>query len=390
MSADIYSIFASYSLSVIPMFILMGFLAYQSGIGSKLYEFAYRLFGRMSGGLAMSSQVACAIFGAVCGSSTATAATIGSIAIPEMRKYNYADSLSAASVAAGGALGILIPPSTIFVIYGIATEQSITRLFLAGFFPGILLTILYILTIWLITLRNPEMGRPSVEPMPTVREIVDILRGGLLQIIIVFLISIGGLFIGWFTPTEAGAVGVAGILVITLISGQMNWEKLNNALAETTRTSAMILFLVAGAVIFTRFMAVSRLPFEISSWVSELPFPPYLVLIIILLIYFILGTFIEMIPLILLTIPMFYPVVVDVLGYDPIWFGVIIVMVVAIGVITPPVGINVYVVKGVSKDIPLEVIFRGVWPFIFAACVGIFLLIVFPQIATFLPNLMMN
>jgi tripartite ATP-independent transporter DctM subunit len=390
MSADIYSTFASYSLSVIPMFVLMGFLAYHSGIGAKLYEFAYRLIGRMSGGLAMSSQVACAIFGAVCGSSTATAATIGSIAIPEMRKYNYADSLSSASVAAGGALGILIPPSTIFVIYGIATEQSISRLFLAGFIPGILLTLLYILTIWLITLRHPEMGRPSSEPGPTVGEILGMLRGGLLQVIIVFSFSVGGLFGGWFTPTEAGAVGVAGILLVTVISGQMNWEKLNNALAETTRTSAMILFLVAGAVIFTRFMAVSRLPFELSNWVSNLPLPPYLVLIIILLIYFVLGTFIEMIPLILLTIPMFYPVVVGVLGYDPIWFGVIIVMVVAIGVITPPVGINVYVVKGVSKDIPLEVIFRGVWPFIFAAFVGCLLLIAFPQIATFLPDLIMN
>jgi tripartite ATP-independent transporter DctM subunit len=390
MSADIYSTFASYSLSVIPMFVLMGFLAYHSGIGSKLYEFAYKLIGRMSGGLAMSSQVACAIFGAVCGSSTATAATIGSIAIPEMRKYKYDDALSSASVAAGGALGILIPPSTIFVIYGIATEQSISRLFLAGFFPGIMLTVLYIITIWLITCRNPMMGPPSQEPFPTAAEMFEILRGGLLQIILVFSFSIGGLFVGWFTPTEAGAVGVAGILVVTFLSGTMNLEKLNKALAETTRTSAMIFFLVGGAVIFTRFMAVSRLPFELASWVSNLPLPPYMVLIIILFIYFLLGTFIEMIPLILLTIPIFFPVVVGVLGYDPIWFGVIIVMVVAIGVITPPVGINVYVVKGVAKDIPLEVIFRGVWPFIIAAFIGCLILIAFPQIATFLPNLVLN
>lgn len=390
LSSEIYGNFSSYSLSVIPMFVLMGFLAYHSGIGAQLYAFAYRLIGRLNGGLAMSSQVACAIFGAVCGSSTATSATIGSIAIPEMKKYNYADSLSSASVAAGGALGILIPPSTIFVIYGIATEQSITRLFLAGVIPGIMLTLLYILAVWLTAFRNPAMAPPSTEPKPTLKELVGFLRGGLLQVILVFLFSIGGLFLGWFTPTEAGAAGVAGVLVVTALSGSLNLKKLNNALADTTKTSAMIIFLVAGAVIFTRFMAISRLPFELSNWVSGLPLPEFMVLIIILLIYFVLGMFIEMIPLILLTIPIFYPVVVNVLGYDPIWFGVIIVMVVAIGVITPPLGINVYVVKGVTVGIPLQTIFRGVWPFIFAAMVGVALLIIFPQIATFLPTYVMS
>ncbi len=390
LSSDVYTSFASYSLSVIPMFVLMGFLAYHAGIGSKLYSFAYKAFGHLSGGLAMSSEVACAIFGAVCGSSTATAATIGSIAIPEMKKYGYSSSLSTGSVAAGGAIGILIPPSTIFVIYGISTEQSISRLFLAGILPGILLTLLYMATIWIMTRRNPALGPPGPGPRPPLKEILLSLKGGLLEVFIVFAISIGGLFAGLFTPTEAGGVGAAGVLLVTVIGRSMNWKKFNNALADTTRTSAMILFLVAGAMIFSRFMAVSRIPFELASWVGNLPLPSFLVLIFILFIYLFFGTFIEMIPLILLTVPIFYPVVVDVLGYDPIWFGVIIVLVVAMGVITPPVGINAYVVKGVAKEIPLEVIFRGVWPFLIAAVVCCGILLIFPQIATFLPSVLMK
>jgi len=197
------------------------------------------------------------------------------------------------------------------------------------------------------------------------------------------------LFAGIFTPTEAGGVGAAGVLLVTALSKSMNWKRFNNALSDTTRTSAMILFLVAGAMIFSRFMAVSRIPFELASWVGSLPLPPFLILIVILILYIFFGMFIEMIPLILLTVPIFYPVVVEVLGYDPIWFGVIIVLVVAMGVITPPVGINVYVIKGVAKEVPLEVIFRGIWPFLFASIICSLLLMIFPQIATFLPNMLM-
>lgn len=386
LSSELYSTFASYSLSVIPMFVLMGFFAFHAGLGAKLYNFSYKVVGHLTGGLAMSSEVACAIFGAVCGSSTATTATIGSIAIPEMKKYNYSDSLATACIAAGGAIGILIPPSTIFVIYGVATEQSIGRLFLAGVFPGILLTAMYMLAIWLVCKRNPSLGPPS-EHRASFKEIISALGGGLIEVFIVFLISIGGLFAGWFTPTEAGGVGAAGVLLVTIFSRKMTLAKLNSALADTTRTSAMIMFLVGGAIIFTRFMAVSRIPFVLASFIGDLPLPPVVVLIVILMVYLLLGTFIEMIPLILLTIPIFYPVVVTVLGYDPIWFGVIIVMVVAMGVITPPVGINVYVIKGVAKDVPLEKVFSGVWPFLLAAAVSIGLLIIFPQIALFLPSL---
>ena len=388
LASEIYTSFASYSLSVIPMFVLMGYLAFQAGIGTRLFTFAHKAVGHFAGGLAMASQVACAIFGAVCGSSTATTATIGSIALPEMKKYHYHDSLSTASVAAGGGLGILIPPSTIFVIYGIATEQSITKLFVAGIIPGLLLMISYMLAIYVVIKLNPSLCPPSLEPRASAREVFNSLRYGLIEIIVVFIISIGGLFIGLFTPTEAGAVGAAGVLLVTLISRTMSWEKFNKALRDTTKTTAMILFMVAGAIIFTRFLGISRIPFEIAEWVGGLDLPRFVIMLIVLSIYLILGCIIEMIPLILLTIPIFYPIVVGTLGYDPIWFGVIICMVVAMGVITPPVGINVYVIKGVAKHIPLETVFRGVWPFLIAGILCTGLLIAFPEIILFLPNLL--
>ncbi|MCO1599952.1 TRAP transporter large permease [Desulfosporosinus nitroreducens] len=390
MASEFYTSWANYSLSVIPMFVLMGYLAYHSGIGTRLFKFAYTVVGHLGGGLAMASQVACAIFGAVCGSSTATTATIGSIALPEMKKYHYNDSLATASVAAGGALGILIPPSAIFVIYGVSTEQSISKLFLAGITPGILLMIAYMLMIYVVNKLNPTLCPPSGEPRASGREVLASLRDGLIEVIAVFVISIGGLFLGYFTPTEAGAVGAAGVLLVTLIGRTMNWERFNHALKDTTNTTAMILFMVAGAIIFTRFLGISRIPSEIAEWVGGLALPRFFIMLIILLIYLFLGALIEMIPLILLTVPIFYPVVVGTLGYDPIWFGVIICMTVAIGVITPPVGINAYVIRGVAKDVPLGTVFRGVWPFILAAVIVTVLLIAFPQIVTTLPNYLIN
>lgn len=384
--SEIYSTFSSYTLSVIPMFVWMGFLAYYSGIGTGLYDLVYKLMGHLPGGLAIATQGTCALFGAICGSNTATAATIGAIALPEMRKYNYNDSLSTASVAAGGALGVLIPPSVIFIVYGIATEQSIGRLFVAGILPGLLLTAIYMITIYILVVRHPELGPPGAKS--SWRERIAALRGGLFEVLAIFTLSLWGLFAGWFTPTEAGAIGSAGVLLIALLEKRMTWDKFFKSLADTTRTSAMIMLLVAGAVIFSRFIAVSRLPFAMASWAGSLTLPPFFVMIIILMIYFILGCFIDALALILLTIPIFYPVVVNILGYDPIWFGVISVLVVAMGVITPPVGMNVFIIKGVAKDIPLETIFKGIWPFVIALTVCILLIIIFPQIATFLPSLM--
>lgn len=385
-SADIFATFSSYTLAVIPMFVWMGFLGYYTGIGTKLYSFGYKLVGHLPGGLAMASQIACAIFGAICGSSTATTATIGLIAYPEMKKYNYSDILSTSCIAAGGTLGIMIPPSVILVLYGIASGQSIGSLFLAGILPGILLTFLFIITIWVVTLRNPSWGPPSPEGKTSLKEIFAILTSsGLLEVFIVFTITFGGFFAGWFTPTEAGAVGAGGVLVVALLRKILTWEGIKKSLADTTATSAMILLLVAGATIFGRFMAITRIPFELANWAGALPFEPYIVVAIILFILLILGTFIDSLPLMLLTVPIFYPVVVQKLGYDPIWFGIIMVLVVSMGCITPPVGINVYVIRGVT-NVPLNDIFRGTWAFLIAITICCALLIVFPQIATFLPS----
>ncbi|HBV96445.1 MAG: C4-dicarboxylate ABC transporter permease [Peptococcaceae bacterium BICA1-7] len=385
---EIFSTFSSYSLSVIAMFVWMGFLAYYSGIGSRLYVFANRMMGHYPGGLAIATQAACAVFGAICGSNTATAATMGAIALPEMKKYKYDDSLATASIAAGGVLGVLIPPSVIMIVYGMATEQSIGKLFMAGIIPGVLLMLLYMAAIYILAKRNPDLA--PLGSRYSWKERLQSLHGGLGEVLFVFAISMGGLFAGWFTPTEAGAVGAAGVLGAALIWRSLSWEGFKRSLWDSTRTTAMIMFMVAGAIIFGRFMAISRVPFELANWAGSLPLPPVLVLIIVLFIYFILGCFIDALAMVLLTIPIFYPVVVTTLGYDPIWFGVIVVLVVAMGVITPPVGMNVYIIKGVAPEIPLEVIFKGVWPFLIAIIICIAIVIAFPQTATFLPSILLK
>lgn len=382
---ELFSTFSSYSLSVIAMFVWMGFLAYYSGIGTRLYVFAYKLIGHWPGGLAIATQAACAIFGAICGSNTATAATMGAIALPEMKKYHYDTSMATASVAAGGVLGVLIPPSVIFIVYGMATEISVGKLFMAGILPGILLMALYQLTIWLLTWRKPELGPAG--PRSNWKERWDALKGALGQVLLVFMISMGGLFMGWFTPTEAGAVGTFGVLLAALLGKSLNWAGFKKSLYDTTRTTAMIMLLIAGAMIFGRFLAISRVPFELATWTGALDLPPFAVMAIILIIYLVLGCFIDALAMILLTVPIFFPIVTNTLGYDPIWFGVIVVLVVGMGIITPPVGMNVFIIKGIAPDVPIETIFRGIWPFLAAIVVCLALLMAFPQITLFLPNL---
>ncbi|ARK29887.1 TRAP transporter large permease [Halalkalibacter krulwichiae] len=384
-ATEIYSSFSTYTLSAIPMFIWMGFLALYAGIGAKLFDFAHKMVGHLPGGLAIAAQGAAGLFGAISGSNTATAATIGSIAVPEMRKHGYNDSLSTASVAAGGILGVLIPPSTLFIIYGIAAEQSIGLLFLAGIIPGIILMFFFMVIIYIVTMRNPELA-PRGEKS-TWNERLQSLKGGLWEVGVIFALSMGGLFAGWFTPTEAGAVGAGGVLVLTLLTRKLTWEGLKNSLFDTLRTTAMIMLLIGSAVVFGRLIALSRIPFELGGWVESLVLPSFAIMALILLIYLILGFFMDALALILLTIPIFYPVVVNTLGYDPIWFGVIIVLVAAMGVITPPVGVNVFIIKGVVKDVTVEEIFRGIWPFLFMIILLIALLMVVPEIATFLPYL---
>ena len=380
---DIFDTFSSYPLSVIPMFILMGTFAFAAGISQRLYKTTYAWIGHLRGGLTIATVFACAGFGAICGSSTATAATMGKIALPEMKKYNYDDALATGTVAAAGTLGILIPPSTVLIVYGILTEQSIGKLFVAGILPGILLSIFFAATVALLCWRNPAIGPPGA---PTSWKEKLRATTGIIEAVILFILAIGGLFGGLFSPTQAGAIGAGGALLIGLARRQLSWRSFFEAGKEALRTSCMVIFIITGAIVFGHFMAVSRIPFVLAEWLGELPIHPMAVMAVIIFIYFIGGFFMDAMGLIVVTVPIFFPIVLK-LGFDPIWFGVIIVLVGEMGVITPPVGVNVFVIKGIAPDVPLETIFKGIFPFLVALIVATFILVVFPQIATFLPSL---
>ncbi|MDT8273443.1 MAG: TRAP transporter large permease, partial [Desulfomonilia bacterium] len=339
LAKDFVSVFGSYSLTVIPLFVFMGQLAFHSGISSRLFDAAYKFIGHRPGGLAIATIGACAGFSAICGSTNATAATMAAATLPEMKRYNYKPELATGVVAAGGSLGILIPPSVIFIVYGIMTGQSIGKLFLAGVFPGILLTVLFIMSIVIWTRLRPDLGPPG--PRATLKEKIASLSG-LVEMIIIFALVMGGLFGGMFTPTEAGAIGAFTTLVVAIAKKHLTWDGFVGALFETTRISCMILIIVAGATVFGHFLAISRIPYDIANWISSFQLPPAVIMGFIIAVYFVGGCFIDSLALIMLTIPIFYPVVLE-FGYDPIWFGVIIVLITQIGVITPPVGVNVYV-----------------------------------------------
>jgi C4-dicarboxylate transporter DctM subunit len=382
LAQDVFEQFSSYPLTVIPMFILMGTFAFASGISQRLYKTTYTWVGQFHGGLTMATVFACAGFGAICGSSTATAATMGKIALPEMQKYNYDKKLATGTVAAAGTLGILIPPSTILIVYGILTEESIGKLFIAGVLPGILLSLFFAATVVILCLRNPAIGPPGV---PTTWK--EKLRAitGIIPAIILFLLAIGGLFFGWFSPTQAGAIGAGGALIIGLARRQLNWGRFIEAGKEGLRTGCMVIFIITGAVIFGHFMAISTIPFRLADWLGGLAIHRMAVMAVIIFIYFMGGFFMDSMGLVVVTIPIFFPVVME-LGFDPIWFGVIIVLVAEMGVITPPVGVNVFVIKGIAPDTPIEIIFKGIFPFLFALIIVTIILVAFPQIATFLPS----
>ena len=384
MVKDLFDVFGSYNLTVMPLFILMGQIAFHAGISTRLFNVAYRFMGHWPGGMAIATIGACAGFSAICGSTNATAATMAAVTLPEMKKYGYHDRLATGVVAAGGSLGILVPPSVIFIIYGVMTEQSIGKLFMAGILPGVLLTGLFILTVMLWARLRPGLAPQGQRA--TFREKITSLSG-LVETLILFVMVMGGLFLGLFTPTEAGAVGAFGTLAIALIRRNINWAGFVQALFETTRISCMILVIVAGATIFGHFLAITRIPFELAAWVTGFDLPPYAIMGLIILVYLVGGCFIDALALIMLTVPIFYPVIIT-LGYDPLWFGVVIVMVTQIGVVTPPVGVNVYVVSSVADGVPLETIFRGVLPLLAALVAATLLLIPLPQIALFLPGLM--
>ena len=368
-SRSMYEVFVSYDLTTIPLFILMGQLAFNAGISRRLFATAYRFFGHIRGGLAMATVSACTAFGAVCGSSPATAATMATVAIPEMKRFGYRDRLGAGAVAAGGGLGMVMPPSVVLIVYGVLTEQSIGKLFVSGILPAVLLTALFLGAISITCRRHPDYGPPA-EHFSWAERIRSLT--GLGDTLIVFAVVLVGLFKGWFTPTEAAAVGAFSVLVLGLFRRQLNFKLIMKSLEETLRTSCMILFLVAGAVVFGKFLAVTRIPFTTASYIGGLDIPALAVMGLIVLIYFLGGCFMDSLAMVMLTVPVFFPVVM--------------------GVITPPVGINVYVVYGVTtamkQNISLESIFRGIYPFLIATIVGVAILCVFPQIVTFLPSLM--
>lgn len=384
MSASIvYGTFANYALVVVPLFTWMGFIGFHSGISEHLYDAAYKLVGRLKGGLAIATTMACAAFGAICGSTTATAATFATLALPEMRKRGYDVSLATANIAASGILGVLIPPSVIFIVYASITAESVAKLFVAGIFPGILLAVLFIAATYIVVARHPEKAPPG--PSFSWKERMWALAKGGIEVIIIFAAVIGGLLSGLFTGTEAGSVGCFATLVVVLARRALTWKGFVDSLKDTVRTSTMVMLLVAGAAIYGEFLGLTRLPMLVANWVVTLPMHPLLIMVGILLILMAMGCFVDALAMILLTIPIFYPAAMK-LGFDGTWFGVIMTLALGMGVLTPPVGANVYVVYAIAKDVPVMTIFNGVWPYLIALWVCCLVMLFFPQFVLFLPS----
>ncbi len=373
---------ASYTLSVVPLFVLMGNLVTRAGMSTELYQAAYSFIGHRRGGLAMSTVLACAGFGAICGSSIATAATMARVAMPEMRRFGYDKAFAAGTIAAGGTLGILIPPSVIMVIYGIMTEQSIGALFAAGVIPGAIATLFYLGTAWNCVRRNPSLGPPGERTSWAGRLLA--LRH-IWGVIVLFIIVMGGMYGGLFTPTEAAGVGAMGGFVFALSRGRLTPKILLEVLTESAQMTAMLFTILIGASIFANFVNFTSLPQDLQTFVSQFNVHPMMVVVAICAIYVILGTAMEELSMILLTVPIFFPLIVH-LGLDPIWFGVLIVCVVEIGMISPPVGMNIFVISSLLPDVPTTSIWRGVMPFLFADILRLALLIAFPAITLWLPK----
>ncbi|MDP2917002.1 MAG: TRAP transporter large permease subunit, partial [Dehalococcoidia bacterium] len=379
-----FSFSSSYTMSVIPLFVLMGEFAFHAGLTRELYGTAYRWLGHLPGGLAMATIGGCAGFSAICGSTTATAATVGVVALPEMKRYKYDPSLATACVASGGTLGIMIPPSIGLVVYGIIASQSIGKLFMAGILPGLLLSLLFMIVIYFLCKRNPLLGPPG-EKTSFTQKMVSL--KGTWTVIVLFFLVMGGIYFGIFTPTEGAAIGAAGAFVITVSKRKFNKQVITRSFLESTKNTAMVMFVLMGAEVFSKFLTVSRITNDIATFVSGLAVPPIAIFTIILLVYLVLGCFLSTLAMVIITVPIFLPVLVT-LGYDPIWFGVISILVCEMGLITPPVGMNVFVIQGLVKDVPMYTIFKGIWPFLIAEIVATYILVAFPQIALFLPSKM--
>ncbi len=375
---------ASYSLCVIPFFILMGEICFHSGLSDKLYRAAYRWVGHWPGGLAIATVLACGAFSAVSGSSLATAATMGTVALPEMRRYGYRDTLATGCIAAGGTIGILIPPSVILIIYGVLVEVPIAELFFAGIVPGLISLLYYVIAILIWTRLRPDLGPRA--PRFAARQRLRSLAGTW-EVLVLFIIVMGGIYGGWFTPTEAGAIGAAGALVFGLIRRRISGQNLKSSLLATGRTTAMVFLVVVGTAVFGYFLTSTQIPMRLAQWAANLPVPPFVVISAIIACCFVLGCVMGTLPLVFITVPIFAPVV-ESLGYDLVWFGVVMVVVSEIGLITPPVGMNVFIMKGVADDVPLTTIFKGIFPFLLADLARLITIITFPALTLFLPQLL--
>ncbi len=371
-----------YGLSVIPLFILMGNFITRSGISKELYQASYAFLGHLRGGLSMATVVACGAFSAICGSSLATAATMAKVSYPPMRRYGYSDALASASIAAGGTLGILIPPSVILVIYGIMSEQSIRELFAAGLFPGLLGIALYLGAVAWTVWRNPNAG-PSGEKLSTPERLSAV--KGVWTTLVLFVVVMGGIYGGVFTPTEAAGIGAFGAFLIALARRSLSWRIVYEVLVETAHTTSSLFVVVIGALIFSNFVNRAGLPDELLTMITGFEVSPLTVVFMILGIYIILGCVFESLSMLLLTVPIFYPVVQS-LGFDLVWFGIVVVVVTEISLITPPVGLNVFVISGVLKDVSTGTIFKGVTPFWIADIIRLLLITLVPAISLLLPT----
>lgn len=375
---------ATYPLTAMPLFIMMGVIVANTGVGADLFYAAHKLIGQLRGGLAMATVIACGGLAAMTGTGMAATATMGKAALPEMRKFNYDERLAAGSIAAGSTMGILIPPSIGFILYGILTQTSIGKLFMAGIIPGILEAVFYIVTIYIFCRFNPKMGPPG--PKTSLIEKVVSLKH-IWTMVLLFVLVIGGIYAGIFTPTEAGAVGAFGAIVITLFAGRLKGRSLLNSVLETAQITAMFILIIAGAFVFNNLMVISKLAFSLGNFIAGLDLPPYAILVTIIFIYIILGMFLDVMSCILVTVPVFFPIVLA-MGFDPIWYGVIMVRVMEIGVITPPVGMEVFMLSGIT-GVPAGTIFRGVVPFVIADVLHVALLVAFPVISLYIPSQML-
>lgn len=385
LGGEIFSEATDYPLTIIPLFVLMGNLAGISGMSRDLYDAAHSWLGHFRGGLASATIVGCAGFSALSGSSLAAAVTMGRVSLPEMKRYNYDDGLATGSIAAGGTLGILIPPSAGFVVYAILTEASIGRLFLAGIFPGLLLTTLFIMAIWIVVYRAPHKAPQSSDLVPIAQRMKSLSRAG--WIIGIVFLTIGGIYTGIFSAVEAAGIGTFLALIVTVMRGAVTWENIQDVFSSTLKACGTLFLILFGAFVFKTFVGFTGVTFSIAEWVESQGFSGLQIVIAFLVMFIVLGTFLEGFAILVLTVPIIQPII-EPLGINMIWFGVLMVICLEMGLISPPVGVNVFVVKGISDGVSLNTIFRGIWPFWLAMLICVVIIVLFPQIALILPNTM--